>query len=337
MDKTRLWNKYIIHILEVIAAPYSVIRKIYVQLTLLSIVVYIIALIFVYYQRLDWISAIYAAVNVITTVGLYAPNINSMPSQEKLFLTVMILFTVGLFASMAQSLISTLLNRNTWIDARARWRGKLMRNHIVLIGNTESIISAAKRLEILGKDYIIVTSSKQIYEMLKSDKVILGDPKEEDNLISAGIKTAESAIIAMDNDSDTLLITLKVQKLNPPLTIVTMVKDSSLIDVFKTAGADIVIPYEDFMGRIMASAAVSKNFAGIVYPSHDGDYSIGIFEVKKSVKLSQLPENVIPIAILHDGKLDPYFTKDTEVKPGEVLFVLGDPSKFKDVSKLLGE
>ncbi|BFH72862.1 NAD-binding protein [Sulfurisphaera javensis] len=335
MDRLRFWNKYVIRILEFIAAPYSVLRRIYVQLILLSIVVYIIALVFVYYQGLDWISAIYAAVNVITTVGLYAPNINQMPSQEKLFLTIMILFTVGLFASMAQSLISTILNRNTWIDARARWRGKLMKGHYVLIGNTESILSAVRRLEVLGNDYVVVTSSKKLYEELKSDKVIFGDPQDENNLIAAGIQNANSAIIAMDDDSQTLLITLKVQKLNPPLTIVTMVKDSSLIDVFKTAGADIVIPYEDFMGRIMASAAISKNFAGIVYPSAEGDYSIGIFKVQKSIKLNQLPQGVIPIAILHNGKLDPYFTQETEVKPGEILFVLGDPSKFKDVSKIV--
>ncbi|BAB67563.1 potassium channel family protein [Sulfurisphaera tokodaii] len=335
MDKIRIWNKYIIRILETIAAPYSVLRRIYIQLVLLSIVVYTIALVFVYYQGLDWISAIYAAVNVITTVGLYAPDIYQMPSQEKLFLTVMILFTVGLFASMAQSLISTILNRNTWIDARARWRGKLMKGHIVVIGNTESILSAVKRLEILGKDYVVVTSSKKLYDELKSDKVIFGDPNDENNLLTAGIKNASSAIIAMEDDSQTLLITLKVQKLNPPLIIVTMIKDSSLIDVFKTAGADIVIPFEEFMGRIMASAAISKNFAGIVYPSSDRDYSIGVFEVKKNFKLSELPEGIIPIAILHDGKLDPYFSKETEVKPGEILFVLGNPLKFKDVSKLV--
>lgn len=335
MDRLRFWNRYAIRVLEVIAAPYSVLRRIYIQLVLLSIVVYIIALVFVIYQNLDWISAIYAAVNVITTVGLYAPDIHEMPSQEKLFLTIMILFTVGLFASMAQSLISTILNRNTWIDARARWRGKLMRGHIVLIGTSESILSAVKRLEFLGKDYVVVTNSKKLYDELKSDKVIFGDPQDENILITSGIPNASSAIIAMDDDSQTLMITLKVQKLNPPLTIVTMIKNSSLLDVFKTAGADIIIPYEEFMGRVMASAAVSKNFAGIVYPSNERDYSIGVFEVKKPIKLNELPQGVIPIAILHDGKLDPYFTKETEVKPGQILFVLGDPSKFKDVSKLI--
>ncbi len=52
------------------------------------------------------------------------------------------------------------------------------------------------------------------------------------------------------------------------------------------------------MGRVMASGAISKNFAGIIYPSNKRDYSIGVFEVKKSFKLSELPEGTIPIAIL---------------------------------------
>ena len=335
MDKTTLWNRYILRILEIFAAPYSVLRRIYPQLVTLSIVVYVIALVFVYYQKLDWISAIYAAVNVITTVGLYAPDIHTMPSEEKLFLTILILFTVGLFASMVQTLISTLVNRNTWIDARARWRGKHMINHIVLIGNSETILSAAKKLQQLGKDFIILTQSKTIYDEFKGDKVILGDPKDENNLISAGILSASVAIIAMDDDSETLLVTLRVQKLNPPLKVVTMVKDASMIDIMKTAGADVVVPYEDIMGRMLAFAALSNSFAGIIYSTKEREYSIGIFEVKKEIKLKDLPSTVIPIAILRNGHLDPYFTKETEVKPGESLFVLGDPSMFKEIEKML--
>jgi len=335
VDRIKFWNKFILRFLEIFAAPYSVLRKIYPQLAILSIVVYVIALVFVYYQHLDWISAIYAAVNVITTVGLYAPDINTMPSNEKLFLTVLILFTVGLFASMVQSLIGTLVNKNTWIDARARWRGQHMVNHIVLIGNAESIVSAARKLQQLGRDYVVLTSSKILYEELKGDNVILGDPKEENNLISAGVEKASAAIIAMDDDSETLLVTLRVQKLNPPLKVVTMVKDISMIDIVKTAGADVVIPYEDIMGRMLAFASLSNSFAGIIYSSREKEYSIGVFDVKKRIKLKELPPKVIPIAILRDGRLDPYFDKETEVKPGESLFVLGDPSAFKEVEKLL--
>lgn len=337
MDKVRLWNRYILRLLEIFTAPYSVLRKIYPQLITLSIVVYVIALVFVYYQHLDWISAIYAAVNVITTVGLYAPDINTMPSDEKLFLTILILFTVGLFASMVQSLIGTIVNRATWIDVRARWRGTHMKSHIVLIGDSLSILSAVKKLNQMDKDFVVLTPSKEIYSEIKSDKVILGDPKDENNLISAGIKNALAAIIAMDNDSETLLVTLKVQKLNPPLTVVTVVKDPSLVDLMKTAGADVVIPYEDIIGRILAFTSVSKNFAGIIYsPERKGDYSIAIFDVKKEVRLKDLPDKVVPIAIVRNGNLDPYFTKDTVLKPGEALFVLGDPSYFKEVERILG-
>ncbi|WCM33848.1 potassium channel family protein [Sulfolobus acidocaldarius] len=335
MNKNEIWNRRIIPIIEIFASPYSVIRKIYLQLLMLSIVVYIIALIFVYYQHLDWISAIYAAVNVITTVGLYAPNIYSMPSQEKLFLTLSIIFSVGLFASIAQTLILTIVNRNTWIDARARWRGKHMRGHVIVLGNSRSVLSAVKKLEELDKDYVVVTNSQEIYKLLKEDKVILGDPKNEDNLLSVGINNAESAIIAMDDDSETLLLTLKVQKMNPPLTIVTVVKDSSMMDIMRTAGADIIIPFEEVLGRMMASASVSKQFAGMIYPTNGREFAIGVFEVKRIIKLKDLPNDVIPIAILKDGKLDPYFEKDTEVKEGQVLFVLGDPSKFKEVNKLI--
>ncbi|TRM81468.1 potassium transporter TrkA, partial [Sulfolobus sp. F3] len=42
MNKNEIWNRRIIPIMEIFASPYSVIRKIYLQLLMLSIVVYII-------------------------------------------------------------------------------------------------------------------------------------------------------------------------------------------------------------------------------------------------------------------------------------------------------
>ncbi len=323
--------------MENFAAPYSVLRKIFPQIFLLGLIVYANSLIFVYFQHLDWISAVYAGINVVTTVGLYAPNINQMPGTEKLFLTITIIFAVGLYASMVQSIVSTVVKRSTWLDAKARWRGTHMRSHTVVIGKGEVIVSSVKRLERLGVDYVVLTGSKELSDMLKNDRVILGDPTKDKDLLDAGIMEAKNAIICMENDMDTLLVTLKVQKLNPPLNVIAVVKNENIVDEFKTAGADIVIPYEEIVGRITSAAAVSNNIAGLIFSMNKlgEDLVVGVFEVKNKIMIKDLPQEVIPIAIIKDNKINPYFSKNTEVERGESLIILGNPSSFKKVKDIL--
>ncbi|AWS00270.1 potassium channel family protein [Metallosphaera hakonensis] len=329
-------RKVILDVAELLIAPYSVLRRIYVQITLLSLVVLANAAIFVTYQHLDWISAIYAGVNVVTTVGLYAPDINQMPSLEKLLLVVTIVMAVGLYTSLIQSIVNTVVSRSSWADARARWRGSHLKGHTVIIGTGRIVATAAKRLSKLGKDYIVLTSSKEVFEELQGDRVILGDPESDKDLLDSGIASASSAVIAMEDDVKTLLVTLKVQKLNPPLNTICVVKQDSLIDVFRTAGADEIIPYEDIVGRITAAAAIARNVGGVIFTmDRKADMVVGFFDVGREVKLSELPKEIVPIIIVQEGKLNPYFTRDTVLKPGETLIVLGNPDYFKEVNRKL--
>ena len=336
MDKNRFWNKVVLPILENFVAPYSVLRRIYIQITLLSVAVLINAIVFVHYQHLDWISAIYAGVNVVTTVGLYAPDINQMPPDEKLILTFTIILAVGLYTSILQSIVSTIISRSTWNDAKARWRGRHMRGHTILIGDGSEILSAIRRLNRYNIDYVVLTDSKTLADTIGGDKVILGDPTRDENLIAAGVKDAKNAIIIMKDDMKALLITLKLQKLNPPLQVIVTIRDASLQDLFRTAGADLVIPREDIIGRIAAGAAVSTNVAGLIFSERSGEFVIGIFNVKKGGRrIADLPNDVIPLAIIKDGKINPYFTKETELEIGTQIVILGNPSSFQKIRDLL--
>lgn len=329
-----VWNKVIVPTLETFMAPYSIMRKVFPQVLLLGVAVYVNALVFMTFQHLDVISAIYAGVNVVTTVGLYAPSISQMPPTEKIVLILTIIFAVGLYTSIIQSLVSTVVRRDSWIDARARWRGSHMRLHTVLIGEGEVLKGAIRRLEIYGVDYVVLTDEKG---SIKGDKVIAGNPKDEKDILSTGIMEAKNAIISMNSDMDSLLVTLKVQKLNPSLQVTCIIRDGSLTEEFKTAGADMVIVAEDILGRITASAALSNNVSGLIFSSRiRDDIIIGFFQVNKEAKIGNLPQGVVPLAIVREGSLDPFFSKDTTLKVGESLVVIGNPSLFRKVKEMLG-
>ncbi len=76
----------------------------------------------------------------------------------------------------------------------------------------------------------------------------------------------------------------------------------------------------------------------VIFHDRSENLIIGLFEIKKEIKIKDLPSGILPLAIIEeDGKLNPYFEKDTLLKKGEKLVVLGDPNLFKKVKEVLGE
>lgn len=63
---------------------------------------------------------------------------------------------------------------------------------------------------------------------------------------------------------------------------------------------------------------------------------LGIFNVKKFAKISELPKGAIPLIVVkEDGKLDPFFEKDYELKVGEKIIILADPKIFGRIKEML--
>ena len=69
------------------------------------------AAIFWHYQGLDWLTALLGSVSTVTTIGLYAPNIVSMPQTEKILLIIVIIVSVGSAASLVQALVSSITRK----------------------------------------------------------------------------------------------------------------------------------------------------------------------------------------------------------------------------------
>jgi len=334
------WNKLLFKLLENLAAPYSILSRVLPQLIILAVIVYLSSAVYVYYQHLDWISAVYAGVSLVTTIGLYSPNLNTMPTSEKVYLIVIMATAVATYASVFTGIVSVLSKRYLWVDARGRWRGSHMRGHVVIAGNSIEIVEAAKKLESLGEEYVVLTNNQDLASKLGRDRVIIGDPTHDEDLKAAGIQRAKSAMVMMNEDNESLLVTLRIQRLNPPLRVVVGIKEDTMRDVFETAGADLVFSIRRMAGRIMASAAISGNIGGYMLDASGiGEMSIGVFNVEPGSEmdgspLSRIPEGIIPILIVRDGKLNPYFTRETKVSGGEIIVVLGDPKNFTKLKEI---
>jgi Trk-type K+ transport system membrane component len=95
--------------------PIVLIKAIYRQISLLSIMFISGAAIFSHYDHLPVINALLASVSTITTIGLFVPNggnFFTINQTESVLLIILIIISVGAGASILQSSVSTIVNGN---------------------------------------------------------------------------------------------------------------------------------------------------------------------------------------------------------------------------------
>lgn len=82
---------------------------------------------------------------------------------------------------------------------------------------------------------------------------LVGDATDADTLREAGIETADSLVLALSSDTDTVLATLVARELNPTLRIVAQADDDASVGKIYRAGADYFLALATVNGRMAAS------------------------------------------------------------------------------------
>ncbi|MDZ7702037.1 MAG: NAD-binding protein [Halobacteriales archaeon] len=82
---------------------------------------------------------------------------------------------------------------------------------------------------------------------------VVADATDADTLLEAGIEIADSLIVALSSDTDTVLATLVARELNPDVQIVARADDDDSVGKIYRAGADYVLALSTVSGRMAAS------------------------------------------------------------------------------------
>src|SRR5208337_2426312 len=80
-------------------------------------------------------------------------------------------------------------------------------------------------------------------------------------------------------------VILSARKLRPDIKIVRVVHDSSLVNMAKRAGADVVIPSAVTLGHLLVLSAVTKNIVDVVFSEKLVTKEIAEFTIFKSSQL----------------------------------------------------
>lgn len=246
--------------------PFAILRHIRVQLTLIGVMFGFGTLVFMHYQALGPLAAFTASVSTITTIGIYAPNIVSMPPVEQVIMVVMFIVSVGLAASLVQSIVATAVSREILREELALKRVARLRGHIVVAGDARLREEVTECLAGERVSHVVLTSERETVRYLLKEGVlaVYGRPADANRALrAAGIQHARVLVCSYDDDGDNLLLAMNARKINRKVKIISSVLDRSLLNSLQSSDVDQVLPLLDVTSHVLVHSAVAQEVVGV--------------------------------------------------------------------------
>lgn len=213
------------------------------------------------YALLD---AFYMTVVTISTVGFR--EVQPLSQDGKLFTSFYIisnlLFFAFLVSTVAKYFFEGELNKIYNIIMKGREVSKL-RGHIIVCGYGRNGRRAALELKNSRKKFLIIERDDHVLERFpdaaKTYNFFMGDATQDEVLIDAGIKKADTIITTLPSDSENVFITLTARTMNPEIKIISRASDEKVEKKLMRAGANhVVMP--DALGGYHMAHIVTKPF-----------------------------------------------------------------------------
>jgi voltage-gated potassium channel len=315
--------------------PYFLLKRIWIQLIVIALMFFFGAAVFKYYEGLDWLTALLGSVSTITTIGLYAPNIVTMPGAEKILLIIVIIVSVGSAASLVQTLVSTITRKEFLMNEIDAIKVSTMNSHIIVMGYSFLGKYVAEKLKDMGVEFVVVAKDEEQVQIARSKGIIaISTPVNMayESLKKAGVERAAALVATYDDDGDNMLIVMVAKQFNPNIRIVTIVNERELSEGAKIAKADVVIAPSDIIGHMLAAATASNEIVGAFLPGRFGGKSIAEFVIEKNGLKSEILEQVAPVLMINrGGEIFSSRGKDYVLEKGDKVYVLAD---HKSIARL---
>lgn len=128
-----------------------------------------------------------------------------------------------------------------------------------------------KRSKTLIDVVVVVTQDATYAESLRNNGllVVQGEPTDDDALLRAGIQRAQAIMVMLEDDTETLFVTLAARSLNADLYITSAILEEELAQKMTLVGANSVIAPFDVAGSFLNNAtlrpAVNDFFNSILF------------------------------------------------------------------------
>jgi voltage-gated potassium channel len=305
-------------------------RKILIYAGVYIISLWVIAtLVFYFSEEISLFDSFYWAVTTTTTVGY--GDITATTFAGKITSMIVMLSGIGvlglLLATFADILIEKSLRRRHFIES-------FMEKHIIVCGWDKKLEIAVKELLSEDKEIVVIAEVEDIPIEHKNLMFIKGDPSEDENLKRANVEKASFALISGRNDTETLLSTIAVEKLNKEVHTTCIVSDPKVVQALKKTGVDQILSTSEFFGLFLSrSIFVPKisNFLNELMATKGMDLHqekiSKEFEGRTFLEVINILKgryNAIPLGIVRENRVIINPEKEMKFKEGDEIVYISE-------------
>lgn len=237
-----------------------------------------------------------------------------------------------------------------------RWRSRMdkqvkkLSNHVVVCGAGTTGIHVVRELAATGAAFVVVEAKEPLAREISREfgcAVVVGDATHDDSLLEAGVERARGVISALTDDRDNLYVTVTARALNPSARIVSKAVDTRAEAKLRRAGADSVVFPNMIGGMRLVSEMVRPEVVSFLdLMLRDKDRTLRIDEIpvgagsrldhRRVAEIDFAGHQLILLAAKRTvgGQSQYVYTPEADhlVEGGQVLIVLGDPARVRELS-----
>ncbi len=230
-----------------------------------------------------------------------------------------------------------------------------LREHFVVCGAGRTGEQVIRELAAAGEPYLVIERDPDRAEALREAYpevlVLEADATKDESLVEARIGAARGLVACLSSDTDNLFVCLSARDLQPNLTIVARAYDEQTMQKLYVAGADHVVSPNLTGGRRMAATLLRPQVVSFLDVATQGEglelrlEQVGVPSRSSMAGLTlaeaRIPEKtgLIVIAARHqdeEGREGPWAYNpgpDQEIRPGDILIVLGSGEQIDRLTK----
>ncbi|MCX6237338.1 MAG: potassium channel protein [Bacteroidia bacterium] len=308
---------------------------------------------FHFIEGYGFIDSLYMTVLSVSTVGFEV--VRPLSPQGKLFVSFLIIFSLGSFAFVGSSIVRFFLDGEFVKKLKTNKVSKRIEkltDHVIICGYGRNGEQAALELTDHNQPFVIVERRDNVISRIQEDPNLLfiqGDATNEEVLRTAGIDRARALIATTPNDADNMFVVLTARSLNPDLTIISRASEIGSDSKLRRAGATNVIMPERMGGQRMARLVAQPDvveFMEYILLQRNRDISIQEVHCRNMAKtnlgktigelsLGSVTGTTIIGLKNGDGKYVFNPGGDYKLSFHDQLFVLGSPEQVRNLNNFL--
>ena len=283
------------------------------------------------------------AIFIVLTAAFLQPS-GEFPKHYALQLFHFFMPLVGIII-LAQGFAdfgSLLFNRRTRSKEWEMAVASTMKNHIVLVGLGHLGYRVAQRLHEMGKSVVVIELAAATHTVIAARgmgiTVIEEDARNSTALEGANIRSAQTIILASQNDAMNLQIALKARSLNPNLQVVIRIFDEDFAHALHDQFGFIALSATEMAAPVFAAAAAGADVTNPI--SIEGQQlSLARLTIASTSSLARKTVGYVEdnyhlnvILLRHDHSSEMHPSDSVLLNTGDTLAVLGGP---EELSKLM--